>query len=132
MAIIAVVTKKLIKDHSTNMMLFYGNLLIIILCLGPTVLYWQMPSLFQFMLIAGLGFTAYGSQVFMVQAYRYGDVTVVTPFEYVRLIFVAIAGFIMFGEVPDIWTVLGVGIICGATLFIVLREARKKQRKKEV
>lgn len=131
MAIIAVMTKKLIKDHSTNTMLFYGNLFIVVICLGPTIFYWQMPSLFQFVLIAGLGLSAYASQVLMVQAYRYGEVTAVTPFEYIRLIFVAIAGFIVFYEVPDRWTVLGAGIICASTLFIALREARKKQRRSE-
>lgn len=132
MAIIAVLTKKLTKDHSTNTMLFYGNLFIVLVCLGPTVYYWQTPTMFQIGLIAALGLTAYGSQVFMVQAYRYAEVTVVTPFEYVRLIFVAIAGFIIFGEIPDRWTVLGVVIICASTLFIALRQARKKQRIKEV
>lgn len=132
MAIIAVLTKKLVRDHSTNTMLFYGNLFIVAICLGPTLYYWQTPSLFQIALIAALGLTAYGSQVFMVQAYRYAEVTIVAPFEYFRLIFVAIAGFIIFGEIPDRWTVLGVLFICASTMFIALREARKKQRIKEV
>lgn len=132
MSIIAVMTKKLVKDHSANTMLFYGNLLIILICLGPTIYYWQTPSLFQLALIAGLGLTAYGSQILMVQAYRYGEVTAVTPFEYVRLVFIAIAGFIVFDEVPDSWTVLGAVIICASSLFIAIREARKKQKAKKV
>ncbi len=132
MAFITVLTKKLVIDHSTNTLVFYGNLIVVILCLGPSVYYWQMPSIFQFVLIAGLGLSAYCGQVLMVQAYRYGEVTVVTPFEYVRLIFVAIAGFIIFDELPDRWVVLGAIIICGSTLFIALREAQKKQRAKEV
>ena len=132
MAIVAVLTKKMVKDHSTNTMLFYGNLLIILICIGPTIYYWQMPNLYQIILIAGLGLTAYGSQVLMVQAYRYGEVTAVTPFEYVRLIFIALSAFIVFGEIPDKWTILGAGIICATTLFIALREARKKQHSKEV
>jgi drug/metabolite transporter (DMT)-like permease len=132
MAIIAVITKKMVRDHSTNTLLFYGNLLIIFICLGPTIYSWQMPSLFQFGLIAGLGLSAYAGQVLMVQAYRYGEVTAVTPFEYVRLIFVAIAAFIVFGEVPDRGVILGAAIICASTLFIALREARKKQQAKEV
>lgn len=128
MAVIAVITKKMVKDHSTNCLLFYGNLFIVVLCLGPTIYSWQMPSLFQFGLIAGLGLSSYCGQVLMVQAYRYGEVTAVTPFEYVRLIFVAIAGFIVFGEVPDSGVVLGAMVICASTLFIALRQARKKQQ----
>lgn len=128
MAVVAVMTKKMVKDHSTSTMLFYGNLLVVLICLGPTLYYWQTPSLYQLALIAGLGLSAYGSQVLMVQAYRYGEVTVVTPFEYVRLIFVALAAFIIFAEVPDSWTIVGALFICGSTLFIALRQARKKRR----
>ena len=129
MAVVAVMTKKMLVDHSTSTMLFYGNLLVVLVCLGPTLYYWQTPSLYQLALIAGLGLSAYGSQVLMVQAYRYGEVTVVTPFEYVRLIFVALAAFIIFAEVPDSWTILGALFICSSTLFIALRQARNKKRR---
>lgn len=129
MAIIAVMTKKLTKGHMTNTLVFYGNFTIVLICLGPTLVNWQNPSLLQWALIAGLGLSTYGGQFFMVQAYRYGEATAVTPFEYVRIIFIAIAGYIAFGEVPDQWTILGALLICAATLFIALREAHKKRQK---
>ncbi len=132
MATIAVITKKMTRDHSTNTMVFYGNLFIVLACLGPAIANWQTPDLFQLAMIAALGLTAYAGQTFMVQAYRYGEATAVTPFEYVRIIFVAIAGYIAFGEIPDRWTVIGVIIIVAATLFIALREARKKRQAAKV
>lgn len=130
MAILAIITKKLTKDHSSSSMVLYGNFFIILVCIGPTILYWQPPSLFQLALIAGLGLSSYGAQIFMVQAYRHGETTVVSPFEYVRLIFVALAGFIIFGEIPDGWTIIGAVIICSSTLFIAYRESRRKSRRK--
>ncbi len=132
MAVIAVITKKMTRDHSTATLVFYGNLFIVLVCLGPTIAYWQTPSLFQLLLIAGLGLSAYAGQTFMVQAYRYGDATVVTPFEYVRLIFMAMAGFLVFAEIPDYGTITGAVIISAATLFIALREAGKKRRLKKI
>ena len=132
MAVIAVITKKMTRDHSTATLVFYGNLFIVLVCLGPTIAYWQTPGLFQLLLIAGLGLSAYAGQTFMVQAYRYGDATVVTPFEYVRLIFMAMAGFLVFAEIPDYGTITGAVIISAATLFIALREAGKKRRLKKI
>ncbi|VAW01753.1 hypothetical protein MNBD_ALPHA01-2372 [hydrothermal vent metagenome] len=132
MAVIAVITKKMTRDHSTATLVFYGNLFIVLVCLGPTIAYWQTPSLFQLLLIAGLGLSAYAGQTFMVQAYRYGDATVVTPFEYVRLIFMAMAGFLVFAEIPDYGTIAGAVIISASTLFIALREAGKKRRLKKI
>ncbi len=131
MAVIAVITKKMTKDHTTSTLLFFGNLFIVLICLGPTIANWTAPSLFQVALIAGLGLTAYAGQASMVQAYRYGEATAVTPFEYVRIIFMAAAAYIAFGEVPDNDTILGAIIICAATLFIAFREAHKKRQNKD-
>lgn len=130
MAVIAVITKKMTKDHTTGTLLLYGNLFIVLICLGPTIVHWVTPSLFQITLIAGLGLTAYAGQASMVQAYRYGEATAVTPFEYVRIIFMAAAAYIAFGEIPDNDTILGAIIICTATLFIAFREAHKKRQNK--
>jgi drug/metabolite transporter (DMT)-like permease len=127
-AILTVITKKMTRDHATNTLVFYGNLFIVLLCLGPTIYYWQAPSLMQWAMIAGLGLSAYGGQVCMVQAYRYGEATAISPFEYIRIIFIALAGFIIFGEIPDNWTIVGAVIICGSTLFIAVRAARKKRQ----
>jgi len=129
MATLAVITKKLTKDHLSSTMVFYGNLFIILVCLGPTIALWKTPGLLQFGLIAALGLSAYAGQNFMVQAYRYGDATAVTPFEYVRIVFIAFAAYIVFGEVPDRWTIAGAVIICASTLFIAYREAGKKARR---
>ncbi|MBL4801400.1 MAG: DMT family transporter, partial [Emcibacter sp.] len=65
-------------------------------------------------------------------AYRYGEATAISPFEYIRIIFIALAGFIIFGEVPDQWTIAGSIIICASTLFIALRAARKKRQARAV
>jgi len=131
MAVIAVITKKMTKDHSTATMVFYGNLFIVLLCIVPTIAYWQTPTLLQLGIIAALGLSAYIGQVCMVQAYRYGEATIVTPFEYVRLIFIALAGFLVFAEIPDQWTVTGAIIISGSTLYIALHEAKKKRRQQK-
>jgi len=131
MAVIAVITKKMTKDHSTATMVFYGNLFIVLLCIVPTIAYWQTPTLLQLGIIAALGLSAYIGQVCMVQAYRYGEATIVRPFEYVRLIFIALAGFLVFAEIPDQWTVTGAIIISGSTLYIALHEAKKKRRQQK-
>ena len=128
MAVMAVITIKVIHNHSSNSLVFYGNLGVILVCLGPTLYYWVTPSWFDLLMIGGLGLTSYGSQIFMAQAYRYGEATAVTPFEYTRLLFVAIIGYFIYEELPDEWTVTGAILICGSTLFIALREKYKQKQ----
>ncbi len=52
------------------------------------------------------------------------DASAVLPLDYTRLPFVAAIAFIAFGEVPDLWTWIGAGIIAGSALYIAHREMR--------
>lgn len=61
-------------------------------------------------------------------AMRVGEMSVVTPFRYSRLIFALILAAIFFGERPDPLTYLGGAIIVGAGIFTAWRERRVKAR----
>ncbi|KAE9632417.1 DMT family transporter [Parasedimentitalea maritima] len=59
-------------------------------------------------------------------AMRHGEISVVAPFRYVRLIFAMVLGVLVFGEQPDTLTLLGSAVIIGSGLFTVLRERQSK------
>ncbi len=54
-------------------------------------------------------------------AARMGDVSVVAPFRYVRLVFALAIGWLVFAEMPDIYTVIGAIIIVGSGLYTFVR-----------
>lgn len=58
-------------------------------------------------------------------AMRIGDVSVVAPFRYTRIVFALIVGAIVFGERPDVWTLVGVTITISAGLYAFLRERHR-------
>jgi drug/metabolite transporter (DMT)-like permease len=64
----------------------------------------------------------------IVAAMRVGEVAVVTPFRYTRLIFALIIGVTVFGEQPDLWTLIGAGVIVASGLYTLMREARVRHR----
>jgi drug/metabolite transporter (DMT)-like permease len=55
---------------------------------------------------------------------RTGEVSVVTPFRYTRLVFGVGLGVLVFGEALDGATLLGAGLILAAGLYTMLRERR--------
>ena len=57
-------------------------------------------------------------------AMRVGDIAVVTPFRYSRIVFALILAALVFGERPDALTYLGAAIIVGSGLYTIWREAR--------
>lgn len=73
-------------------------------------------------LTAVCGIAAYQ---FLTMAMRTGEVSSVTPWRYSRLIFAAIVGFLMFGEAPDSFTILGSVMIVASGVFTLKRSAKR-------
>lgn len=71
-----------------------------------------------------IGIAAYYA---IVAATRIGDISVVSPFRYSRLVFALIVGVIAFQERPDMLTIVGALIIVGSGLFSLWREARLRR-----
>ena len=61
-----------------------------------------------------------------IEAYRHGEAGLLAPVTYLRLVIIATAAYYIYGEVPDIYTITGAIVVISATLYIALREARKR------
>lgn len=72
------------------------------------------------MVVGGLGYYA------IVAATRTGDVAVVVPFRYTRLVFAILLGALAFGERPDALTLSGAGLVVAAGLYTIWRETRPR------
>ena len=128
MSALAIISRIMTKDHNATTLVFYANIGTVFLCFIPAIYYWDTPSITQLLFIAGLGVTTFCAQYCMISAYKHAEVTVVTPFEYFRIIFAALAGYFIFSEIPDNWTIWGGALICASTLFIAYREAYKSKQ----
>jgi len=64
----------------------------------------------------------------IVAAMRVGDIAVVTPFRYTRLLFALVIGVAVFHERPDVPTLVGAAIIIATGLYTLIREARLARR----
>ncbi|OZA10307.1 MAG: hypothetical protein B7Y02_10945 [Rhodobacterales bacterium 17-64-5] len=70
-----------------------------------------------------IGLVAYWA---IIEATRAGDVSVITPFRYTRLIFALGLGFMFFAERPDAQTLIGASLVIGSGLYTLYRERRRK------
>ena len=75
-----------------------------------------------------IGVASTAGQWIVVLAYRYADASVLAPFSYVQLMWVSILGFIVFGEVPDVWTIAGAAFIVASGLYIAHRERVRRSQ----
>lgn len=89
---------------------------------------WIIPSLNQILLLAlGACFLTVG-YVTAVSAMRIGEISAVAPFRYTSLVAAILMGLIVFGEWPDMWTWIGSGLVVGAGIYTIWREARLGRR----
>ena len=86
--------------------------------------FWVTPSLEQWLVLGWLGFLGALGHYLMIKAYEIAPASLLAPFDYTTLIWATILGFVMFGDLPDTWTVLGAIIIMSSGLYLIRRESR--------
>jgi drug/metabolite transporter (DMT)-like permease len=92
------------------------------LALLPAIPVWTTPDPVSVAWLALAGAAGAGSQLALTHALRTGATNVVMPVDFFRLVWSALFGFIIFHEVPDLWTGLGGATIFIATTWLALRE----------
>ena len=73
-------------------------------------------------LIVGASVLIIGAYWFSVQVMRQGDIGFIAPFRYTGLVFALVLGLVVFGDWPDVLTLLGAGIVVATGLFTLWRE----------
>ena len=81
------------------------------------------PDALRLGAMLAVGLVAYWA---LVGAVRTGEVSVVTPFRYSRMLFALVIGIAVFGERPDTLTLVGATIVVCAGLFTIWRETRRR------
>lgn len=97
--------------------MFFGTLILL-----PGAAYtWETPTLAQtgWLFLAGV-LGAIG-QDFLARAYDAGEVSIVAPFDFMRLPVAAILGYIVFSEIPDSWSILGTAVIIASAIYLLRR-----------
>jgi drug/metabolite transporter (DMT)-like permease len=83
---------------------------------------WQPPTLWQWGLFVLLAFFASAGHFLIVRAYDYSEASLLAPFAYSEIIMATILGWWFFGDFPDHWTFVGVGILISSAVYISIRE----------
>jgi drug/metabolite transporter (DMT)-like permease len=128
-AFLVTLVKRLPPGETPLGMMFYFGVFSTIAALPPALFVWQWPTALEWVLLVMIGVLGALSQSFWIRAYRAGEASLVAPFDYLRLLFAGIAGYLAFAETIDLWTVAGAAIIVASTVYIARREARIRRTK---
>ena len=122
---LSILLVKRLSDSETPLMILTQFAIFSTLLLAPPAIWvWRWPDLWGWVLAIGIALSATIGQYFWVQAFKAGEMSAVAPFEYLRLPFAVFVGWLIWGEMPVIWTYVGAAIVIASALYIAHREAQ--------
>ena len=123
-AIYQIVTRMIRGAADPLNALFYTALVGAVASSFVVPFFWRTPGLIEGLMLVGTGFFGGLGHYAVILAYERAEVSVVAPFAYTELIWATILGFMVFGDIPDLWTFLGAGVIVASGLYVLYRERR--------
>jgi drug/metabolite transporter (DMT)-like permease len=119
-----IVVKELTREADRLTLMFWGAVGQSALALPLALLWWVVPGTEDLVIMLCLGLVAIVLQAVMLTAWRLGDVSVLAPLDYLRLITGTVLGFLAFGEVPGPAVFVGAALIIAANLAVSWRPGR--------
>jgi drug/metabolite transporter (DMT)-like permease len=91
---------------------------------SPALLWsWRMPSsALVWAVLVGLGLLGAVGHWLLILAHRHAPASALAPFYYLQIVGAVVFGLTVFGDVPDLGTLLGGGIVIGSGLYLLYRE----------
>jgi len=129
-ALSILLVKRLSDSETPLMILTQFALFSTLLLAAPAIWVWRWPDLVGWVLAVGIALSATIGQYFWVQAFKAGEMSAVAPFEYLRLPFAVFVGWLIWSEMPVIWTYVGAAIVIASALYIAHREAQLARERK--
>ena len=125
-----IVIKVLARNESAMTITSYMNILLTLLSVVPALVVWRTPVGVEWLWLLAIGVLGTLAQVAITQSLKEAETGVVMPFDFCKLIWVSILGYLFFAEVPGPFVWLGGAIIFAASTYIAIRESRLARAKR--
>lgn len=126
--IVSIQIKQLSRTEPADRIVLFTTLLWVPMSLLPALAVWEWPHGIVWLWVIAAGLLGTGGHMLWTRALKLGDVSALTPISFMQLPVVALAGWLLFQERLDRWTVIGAAVIFAANVYIAHREAQLSRR----
>ena len=124
-ALVVVSIKQLAKTEKTRVIMFYYAFWNAVFALIPSLFIWVQPMGWEWATLILIGFLGISGQWLITTGLTLGDASALAPLDYSRIVYAAVLGFVLFGEIPGVWSFAGMAIIVGASIYLVMTEKKR-------
>lgn len=115
--------KKLTQTEQSGDILVMLTIFCTLTLLPGALMQWRTPQLDELLWLALVAVFATAGHYALTRAFAAAPLTVTQPFAFLQLVWAIIFGFLLFGEIPDLWVVVGGFTIVASITYLTHREA---------
>jgi drug/metabolite transporter (DMT)-like permease len=123
-AVYQIMTRSLSGADHTMTTFFYTASVGAVLMAAVAPFFWETPTLADALLICLPGIFGGGGHLLLIMAFARSEASLLAPYFYTAILWATVFGWVFFGEVPDVFTFIGGGLIVAAGLYIWHRERK--------
>ncbi|PZF78736.1 EamA/RhaT family transporter [Aestuariivirga litoralis] len=123
-AVYNIVTRKVGGRDRAETSLFYVGLVGAAAAALPLPFVWKTPQGIEWLLLGFMGLAGTIGHFMLIQAHRLAPASALAPYMYTQIVWMIAVGYLFFGDVPDLWTLVGAAIVVASGLFVFAGEAR--------
>ncbi|WP_341221726.1 DMT family transporter [Polaribacter atrinae] len=125
LGVIFVVIRKIGNKENPLVIINYFMVMAFVFGGIMSINHWRNPSLVEWLLLLSLGVFGYVGQLYMTKALQSHETNVIAPLKYLEVIFMIAIGAFWFGEIYNLWTLLGVFLIMFGLLYNIYIKNKK-------
>ncbi|MBL8578454.1 MAG: DMT family transporter [Mesorhizobium sp.] len=120
-----IMTRRLSATETAESMILYSALVPVVLLLPALPLMVSLPKdALHWAVLLSIGVFGAIAHWFLIKAYQIATASALAPYPYVQMIWMIAAGWLVFDQLPDVWTLVGASVIVASGLYIIHREHR--------
>ncbi len=115
------ITRQLGPTEHPLATLFYSALLGAVCSSLAVPFFWQPLALADWLVLICMGAAGLVGQLASIRAYALGEASLLAPLGYTQIIWAGLIGLVIFGDVPDVGTIVGAAVVVASGLFLLGR-----------
>lgn len=124
-----VLSRRLSATDNTLTTLCYTAIVSFALLCIPLPFFWEWPeSRWIYLMMAGMSLLSSIGEILVIRAFEIAEAVVVAPMHYSLIIWATFYGWLVFDQLPDVWTWLGTAVIFATGVFLIRHERRPRRR----
>ncbi len=121
-AFVQIHIRQLVQVDHPAAVVFYFSITATLLSALTALWGWATPTLEQTLILVVMGLIGGVAQILVTSSYRFGQASMLAPYDYTTMLFAIVIGYVWFDELPTLVMLGGAALVIAGNVLVILRE----------